>query len=144
LRNWWTPSDLDHFQAATAKLAAQYDSYHPFPDLAVHGKQTLAENIADLGGIAAAYDGYIAAQQGKTAPVDDGFSGSQQFFIAYGQAHKSKTREAAVRRQIMTDSHSPAEYRADTVRNIDAWYKDFQVQRGESLYLPSEDRVRIW
>jgi endothelin-converting enzyme/putative endopeptidase len=144
LRNWWTPSDLEHFQAATAKLAAQYDAYHPFPDLGVHGKQTLAENIADLGGIAAAYDGYIAAQQGKTAPVDDGFSGSQQFFIAYGQAHKSKTREAALRRQVMTDSHSPAEYRADTVRNIDAWYKDFQVQPGESLYLPPEDRVRIW
>jgi endothelin-converting enzyme/putative endopeptidase len=144
LRNWWTPSDLEHFQAATAKLAAQYDAYHPFADLAVHGKQTLAENIADLGGIAAAYDGYIAAQQGKTAPVDDGFSGSQQFFIAYGQAHKTKTREAALRRQVMTDSHSPAEYRADTIRNIDAWYKDFQVQPGQSLYLPPEDRVRIW
>jgi len=144
LRNWWTPSDLEHFQAATAKLAAQYDTYQPFPDLTVHGKQTLAENIADLGGIAAAYDGYIAGLAGKTAPEQDGFSGSQQFFIAYGQAHKSKVREAALRRQVMTDEHSPSEYRTDTVRNIDDWYKDFQVQPGETLYLSPEDRVRIW
>ena len=82
LRDWWTPSDLEHFQAATAKLAAQYDQYHPFPDLALHGKQTLAENIADLGGIAASYDAYMAALGGKSAAEQDGFSGSQQFFIA--------------------------------------------------------------
>jgi endothelin-converting enzyme/putative endopeptidase len=144
LRNWWTPADLEHFQAATAKLAAQYDTYHPFPDLALHGKQTLAENIADLGGIAAAYDGYIAALGGKTTPDHDGFSGSQQFFIAYGQAHKNKIREAALRRQVMTDEHSPSEYRTDTVRNIDDWYKDFQVSPEENLYLSPQDRVRIW
>ncbi|HZS53701.1 MAG TPA: M13 family metallopeptidase [Bryobacteraceae bacterium] len=144
LRDWWTPSDLKHFQAATAKLAAQYDQYHPFPDLALHGKQTLAENIADLGGIAASYDAYLEALNGKSAPLQDGFSGSQQFFIAFGQAHKSKIREAALRRQVMTDPHSPSEYRTDTVRNIDAWYKDFEVQPGETLYLAPEDRVRIW
>src|SRR3954462_14830272 len=144
LRNWWTPADLEHFQAATAKLAAQYDTYHPFPDLALHGKQTLGENIADLGGIAAAYDAYVGTLNGKTAPEQDGFSGSQQFFIAYGQAHKNKVREAALRRQVMTDEHSPSEYRTDTVRNIDDWYKDFQVQPGETLYLAPEDRVRIW
>ena len=144
LRNWWTPADLEHFQAATAKLATQYDSYHPFPDLALHGKQTLGENIADLGGIAAAYDAYMGTLQGKSAPEQDGFSGSQQFFIAYGQAHKSKTREAALRRQVMTDEHSPSEYRSDTVRNLDDWYKDFQVEPGETLYLSPEERVRIW
>lgn len=144
LRNWWTPSDLEHFQAATAKLAAQYDSYHPFPDLAVHGKQTLAENIADLGGIAASYDAYLGTLSGDSAPAQNGFSGSQQFFIAYGQAHESKIREAALRRQVATDSHSPSEFRTDTVRNIDDWYKDFQVQAGETLYLAPEERVRIW
>jgi endothelin-converting enzyme/putative endopeptidase len=144
LRNWWTPGDLEHFQAATAKLAAQYDSYHPFPDLALHGKQTLAENIADLGGIAASYDAYLGTLDGKSAPEQDGFSGSQQFFIAYGQAHKAKSREAALRRQVATDEHSPSEYRTDTVRNIDDWYKDFQVQPGETLYLAPEERVRIW
>jgi putative endopeptidase len=144
LRNWWTKADLEHFQAATAKLAAQYDTYHPFPDLALHGKQTLAENIADLGGIAATYDAYVGTLNGGTAPEQDGFSGSQQFFIAYGQAHKNKVREAALRRQVMTDEHAPSEYRTDTVRNIDDWYKDFQVQPGETLYLPPDERVRIW
>ena len=144
LRNWWTPADLDHFNAATAKLAAQYSNYRPFPDLSLNGKQTLPENIADLGGIAAAYDGYVAGLGGKTAPVQDGFSGSQQFFIAYGQAHKTKTREEALRQQVLTNEHSPGEYRADTVRNIDAWYEQFEVKPGEKLYLSPEDRVRIW
>ncbi len=85
VRNWWTPADLAHFEAATAKLAAQYDAYKPFPDLHVNGKQTLAENIADVAGIAASYDGYHASLAGKTAPEQDGFSGDQQFFIAFGQ-----------------------------------------------------------
>jgi endothelin-converting enzyme/putative endopeptidase len=144
LRNWWTPADLAHFEAATAKLAAQYDTYKPFPDVSVNGKQTLAENIADLGGISAAYDGYHAALEGKPAPVQDGFTGDQQFFIAFGQNWGSKTREAALRQQVMTDPHSPAQYRADTARNIDAWYAAFDVQPGEKLYLAPAERVRIW
>ena len=135
MRNWWTPADLAHFEAATAKLAAQYDTYKPFPDLSVNGKQTLAENIADVAGIAAAYDGYRASLAGKTAPTQDGFSGDQQFFIAFGQNWASKAREAALRQQVMTDPHSPAQYRADTVRNIDAWYAAFDVKPGETLYL---------
>src|SRR5271170_1588686 len=143
VRNWWTPADLAHFEQATAKLAAQYDTYHPFPDLAVNGKQTLAENIADVAGISAAYDGYHASLAGKTAPVQDGFSGDQQFFIAFGQNYGSKTREAALRQQVMTDPHSPAEYRADMVRNVDAWYPAFNVQPGEKLYLAPPDRVQI-
>ncbi|HEX6802497.1 MAG TPA: M13 family metallopeptidase [Terriglobales bacterium] len=144
LRNWWTPEDLAHFNAATAKLAAQYDTYKPFPDLALNGKQTLAENIADLGGLAAAYDGYHSTLKGKTPPIQDGFSGDQQFFIAYGQAHRAKTRDAALRRQVMTDEHSPSEYRTDTIRNLDPWYSSFQVHPGEKLYLPPDERVRIW
>lgn len=144
LRNWWTPADLEHFNAATAKLAAQYDTYKPFPDLSLNGKQTLAENIADLGGLAAALDGYHTALGTKTAPVQDGLSGDQQFFIAYGQAHRAKLREAALRRQVMTDSHSPSQYRTATVRNLDPWYSSFQVQAGEKLYLPPDERVRIW
>ena len=144
VRNWWTPADLEHFEAATAKLAAQYDSYKPFPDLALNGKQTLAENIADVAGIAASYDGYRASLGGKDAPTHDGFSGDQQFFIAFGQNYASKTREAALRQLVTVDSHSPAEYRADTVRNIDAWYSAFDVKPGETLYLAPADRVRIW
>jgi len=144
VRNWWTPADLKHFEEATAKLAAQYETYKPFPDLAVNGKQTLAENIADVAGISAAYDGYHAALGGKPAPVQDGFSGDQQFFIAFGQNWGSKTREAGLRQQVMTDPHAPAEYRADTVRNIDAWYGAFSVGEGEKLYLGPGERVRIW
>ena len=144
VRNWWTPADLAHFEAAAAKLAAQYDTYKPFPDISLNGKQTLAENIADVAGISAAYDGYRASLAGKAAPVQDGFSGDQQFFIAFGQNYASKKREAALRQQVLTDSHSPGEYRADTVRNIDAWYAPFDVKPGETLYLAPAERVRIW
>jgi len=144
VRNWWTPSDLAHFEAAADKLAAQYDSYKPFPDLSLNGKQTLAENIADVAGIAASYDGYRASLAGKAAPTQDGFSGDQQFFIAFGQNYASKNRDAALRQQVMVDSHSPAQYRADTVRNIEAWYAAFEVKPGETLYLAPADRVRIW
>ena len=144
VRNWWTDADLAHFNAATARLAAQYDTYKPFPDLSVNGKQTLAENIADLAGLSAAYDGYRASLAGKTAPTQDGFSGNQQFFIAFGQNWGSKAREAALRQQVLTDPHSPAQFRADTVRNIDSWYSTFDVQPGEKLYLAPADRVQIW
>ncbi len=144
VRNWWTPADLAHFQASTAKLAAQYDTYKPFPDISVNGKQTLAENIADVAGIAAAYDGYRASLAGQPAPVQDGFSGDQQFFIAFGQNWGSKSREASLRQQVLTDPHAPAEFRAATVRNIDAWYAAFDVKDGEKLYLAPPDRVRIW
>ncbi len=142
LRNWWTPEDLKHFEASTQRLADQYDTYKPFPDLALNGKQTLAENIADVAGIAAAYDGYKAS--GKPAPALAGFTSDQQFFIAFGQNWGEKAREAALRQQVMTDPHSPGEYRADNVRNIDAWYSAFDVKPGEKLYLAPNERVRIW
>jgi predicted metalloendopeptidase len=110
----------------------------------VNGKQTLAENIADVAGLSAAYDGYRASIGDKTAPAQNGFSGDQQFFIAFGQNWGSKLREAAQRQQVMTDSHSPARFRADTVRNIDSWYLAFDVQPGERLYLDPTGRIRIW
>jgi endothelin-converting enzyme/putative endopeptidase len=144
LRNWWTAADLKHFEAATAQLAAQYDTYKPFPDLSVNGKQTLAENIADVAGISAAYDGYEASLSRKIGPAQNGFSADQQFFIAFAQNWGSKLREAALRQDVITDSHAPAEYRAATVRNIDAWYTAFNVKPGDKLYLAPPDRVRIW
>jgi endothelin-converting enzyme/putative endopeptidase len=144
VRDWWKAADLAHFNAATARLAAQYDAYKPFPDLALNGKQTLAENIADVAGISAAYDGYRASLAGRAAPIDNGFSGDQQFFIAFAQNWGAKRREAALREQVMTDEHSPDEYRASTVRNIDAWYAAFDVQPGDKLYLTPGNRVRIW
>jgi putative endopeptidase len=144
VRNWWTPADFAHFQQATARLAAQYDTYQPFPDVRVNGKQTLGENIADVAGIAASYDGYRASLGGKPGPEQDGFSSDQQFFIAFAQNWGSKTRDAALRQQIATDPHAPAQYRADEVRNVDAWYAAFDVKPGETLYLAPADRVRIW
>ncbi|HKT87157.1 MAG TPA: M13 family metallopeptidase [Candidatus Sulfotelmatobacter sp.] len=143
-RNWWTPSDRKHFEDATAALAAQYDTYAPFPDLHVNGKQTLAENIADLAGIHAAYDGFKASLDAKTAPMQDGFTGDQQFFIAFGQNWGEKVRDAALRTQVMTDEHAPGQYRADTVRNVDPWYQAFDVKAGQALYLPPDKRVSIW
>ncbi len=144
VRDWWKPSDYAHFQAATGRLAAQYDSYTPFPDLHVNGKQTLAEDIADVAGIAAAYDGWKASLNGQAAPEQDSLNGDQQFFLAFGQNWADKTRDAALRQRVLTDSHAPDEYRADTVRNIDAWYPAFNVQQGEKLYLAPDERVRIW
>jgi endothelin-converting enzyme/putative endopeptidase len=144
VRNWWKSEDLEHFNAATARLVAQYDTYKPFPDISVNGKQTIGENIADVAGLAAAYDGYRASLLGKPAPAQDGFSGDQQFFIAFGQNWAAKAREARLRQQVMTDPHAPAKYRADTVRNIAAWYSAFDVQPGEKLYLAPQDRVQIW
>ncbi|MDP9161841.1 MAG: M13 family metallopeptidase [Acidobacteriota bacterium] len=144
VRNWWTDADLQHFNASTAKLAAQYDTYKPFPDLALNGKQILAENIADVAGISAAYDGYRASLANKEAPVQDGFSGDQQFFIAFGQNYAEKVREDSLRQQVLTDSHAPAQYRSYTVRNLDPWYRAFDVKPGEKLYLAPEERVRIW
>ena len=144
VRNWWTPADLKHFEEATARLAAQYDTYKPFPDLAINGRQTLGENIADVAGLSAAFDGYHAALGGRSAPVRDGFTGDQQFFIAFGQSWAAKERDAALRDQVLTDPHAPDRYRADTVRNLDAWYGAFDVRPGDTLYLSPAERVRIW
>ncbi len=144
LRNWWTPEDFAHFEAETAKLVAQYDAYKPFPDLALNGKQTLSENLADVAGLAAAYDAYKTAQQGQPAPQTDGFTDDQQFFLAYSQSWAMKMRDEAMRQEVMTDTHSPGPYRALAVRNINGWYDAFAVKPGEKLYLGPEERVLIW
>ena len=144
LRNWWTPADFDHFQKAGAALADQFDTYKPFPDLAVNGKQTLSENIADVAGLGAALDAYHASLGGKPAPVIDGLTGDQRFFLAYAQSWLGYDRPAALRQQLITDGHAPDQYRAFTVRNLDDWYKAFGVKPGDALYLPPEKRVKVW
>jgi len=144
MRNWWTPQDLAKFNEAGKALADQYDSYEPFPGLHVNGKLTLGENIADVAGLAAAYDAYRASLGGKEAPVIDGYTGDQRFFIAYAQTWATKMREEALRGRIATDGHAPGNYRALTVRNLDAWYKAFDVKEGDKLYLAPEKRVKIW
>jgi predicted metalloendopeptidase len=144
LSNWWTAEDLAHFQSASERLVKQYDAYRPFPDLAVNGKLTLSENIADVAGLAAAYDGWRLSLKGREAPVVDGITGDQQFFLAFAQSWRQKIREPALRQRIVTDGHAPARYRADTVRNLDAWYAAFPVKPGQALYLSPTDRVRVW
>jgi predicted metalloendopeptidase len=144
LFNWWTKEDLDHFQAAGAALAAQFDTYRPFPDLAVNGKQTLSENIADLAGLADAYDAYRLSLHGAPSPTLEGMTGDQRFFVSYGQSWRTKMRDAALRNQIATDGHAPAQYRVETVRNLDPWYSAFSVTPPEKMYLDVKDRVRVW
>ena len=137
LANWWTPQDLDHFKAAGEALAAQYDAYRPFPDLALNGHQVLSENIADLAGLAAAYDAYHLSLNGK--PAHD-----QDFFVSFAQSWRNKAREESIRLQVATDGHSPDEYRAATVRNLDPWYAAFSVTTAQKMYLPPDKRVRVW
>jgi len=144
MRNWWTPADLATFTRNGQALSRQFDQYEALPGLHVNGNLTLGENIADLAGLAAAYDAYRASLSGKEAPVIDGFTGDQRFFIAYGQAWATKMRDAALRQRIATDGHAPGQFRALTVRNLDAWYDAFGVTPENKLYLPPEQRVRIW
>jgi putative endopeptidase len=144
LSNWWTKEDLEHFRAAGTRLAGQFDAYAPFPDLHVNGRQTLSENIADVAGVATAYDGWRTSLGGAAPPDVAGFTGPQQFFLAYAQSWLIKWREPALRQAVITDGHAPGEYRADTVRNVDAWYDAFGVKPGKALYLPPEQRVGVW
>jgi predicted metalloendopeptidase len=139
--NWWTPEDLARFKAASAKLVTQYNAYAPFPDLHENGQLTLSENIADVAGLSAAYDAYRAAR----GPQTDARAGDDRsFFISYGQNWRSKYREAQARLIVTSDGHALDRYRADTVRNLDAWYAAFDVKAGQRLYLAPMDRVRVW
>ena len=144
LNNWWTRSDFAHFEAAGARLVAQFNAYRPFPDITVNGKQTLSENIADVAGLSVAYDAWRGTLKGKPAPGAGGFSGEQLFFLSFAQSWRQKIREPALRQRIITDGHAPAEYRADTVRNLDPWYEAVGVKPGQKLYLAPADRVRVW
>jgi putative endopeptidase len=144
LHNWWTREDLAHFKASSARLAEQYSAYRPFPDLAVNGKLTLSENIADVAGLAVTFDAYRLSLHGKEAPPAQGFTADQQFFLSFAQSWRQKIREPALRQRLVTDGHAPDEYRADTVRNLDVWYPAFDVKPGQALYLAPQDRVHMW
>ena len=144
LRNWWTPADFKKFTAAGDALAAQFDQYEALPGLHVNGKLTLSENIADVAGLAAAYDAYRAAIGGKDLPVKDGLTGDQRFFLAYAQSWAVKSRPETLRQIVLTNGHAPEQFRALTVRNIDSWYPAFSVKPGQKLYLAPDKRVKIW
>ena len=147
LRNWWAEEDLVRFTGLGDKLAAQYGKYCPYDDGAtcVNGRFTLGENIGDVGGLSLAYRAYRMSLNGQEAPVIDGLSGDQRFFLAWAQVWRSMQREAIGRQRLVTDPHSPEEFRVNgAVRNHDAWYKAFNVTSDDALYLPPEERVRIW
>jgi endothelin-converting enzyme/putative endopeptidase len=146
LRDWWTPAAAKAYESRTAMLVKQYDAYEPIPGTHIKGELTLGENIGDLGGLEMAYAAYrrYVAQHGEP-PVIEGLTGDQRFFIAYGYSWQRKNREGALRQQLLTDPHSPAAYRVNgAVRNVDAWYKAFDVKPGDKMYLPPEQRVHIW
>ncbi len=144
LTDWWTPQDVSRFNALTEKLVKQYDAYQPIPGQHIQGGLTLGENMADLAGLAVSHDAYERSLNGNTAPVVDGMTGDQRFYLGYSQVWRVKYREPQLRSQLLSDPHSPGPYRTNEVRNIDAWYKAFDVKPGQALYLAPENRVRVW
>jgi putative endopeptidase len=150
LENWWTKEDAAKFKAATDMLGAQYDAYCPFPASegkpaqCVKGALTMGENIADLAGLTIAHQAYKISLKGKEAPVIDGLTGDQRFFLGWAQVWRRNYRDKELQNRLVTDVHSPSEYRASVVRNLDSWYAAYKPQAGETLYLAPEQRVKIW
>jgi putative endopeptidase len=144
LSDWWTPADVAAFTSRLDKLGAQYDAYEPLPGMHVQGKLTMGENVADLAGVTVAYDAYRHSLGGQGAPVIDGTTGDQRFYLGWAQVWRRKYREANLRQRLLTDPHSPSEQRVAVVRNFDDWYRAYNVQPGQMLYLAPEARVRIW
>ncbi|MEH8019051.1 peptidase M13 [Rheinheimera muenzenbergensis] len=145
LRNWWTEQDKGQFQARGAKLIGQYNKFEPLPGVNVNGAVALGENIGDLGGMTVALKAYQLSLDGKEAPVLDGFTGEQRFFISWAQVWRTKFREEALRRQLSTGPHSPAHYRViGVLPNIPQFYTAFDIKEGDAMYLPPEQRVKIW
>jgi putative endopeptidase len=145
LQDWWTAEDRKNFDARTAALAKQYDAYSPVTGMFVNGKLTLGENIADLAGLTVAQAAYHLSLKGKEPPALDGFTGDQRLFLGYGQVWRYKAHEETTRQRLLSDPHSPPEFRVDgAVRNVDAWYQAFNVKAGDKLYLAPDARVHLW
>lgn len=145
LQNWWTDEDRHKFNERTSMLVAQYDSYEVLPGLHVIGKNTLGENIADLSGLSVALKAYHLSLDGKPAPVIDGFTGDQRFFLGFGQIWRSKMREGAMRMRTLSDPHTIDRFRVlGATRNNGGWYEAFDVKPGDKYYLPPDERVRLW
>jgi putative endopeptidase len=144
LVDWWTPADAANFKSRLDKYEQQINSYEPLPGMHVNGKLTMGENVADLAGLTVAHDAYLASLNGAPPPVIDGMTGDQRFYLGWAQVWRCKSREQALRQQLLTDPHSPCPVRTSVVRNMDPWYQAFGVQPGQTLYLDPADRVRIW
>ena len=145
LRNWWTEDDRTEFERRAAGLVKQYDEYKPVEDMAVNGELTLGENIGDLGGLNVAYAAYRLSLDGREAPVIDGLTGDQRFFLGWAQVWRRLYRDAELRKRLITDPHSPSQYRVNgIVSNMDAFYDAFDIKPGDAMYIAPENRVRIW
>jgi len=145
LESWWTDDDRKAFEARVSMLGAQYDSYEGLPGLHLNGRLTMGENIGDLSGISIALKAYHASLGGKPAPVIDGYTGDQRFFLAFAQIWRGKYRDGAMRQQVLSNPHSPPHFRVvGPTRNVDAWYAAFGVKPGDKMYLPPEQRVKLW
>ncbi len=145
LRDWWAPEDAEQFEVRAAKLGKQYTQFEPLPGVHVNGDLTMGENIADLGGLTLALDAYRASLDGKPPPVLDGWTGDQRVFLGWAQAWRGKVTDEFVQRQVVSDPHSPRQFRVNgVVRNLDAWYDAFGVKSANKLYVAPQDRVHIW
>ncbi len=145
LQSWWTDEDRKAFEQRTDALGAQFDSYEGLPGLHVNGKLTMGENIGDLSGINISLQAYHISLGGKPAPALDGYSGDQRFFLSYGQIWRSKYRDGQMRQQVLSNPHSPPEFRViGATRNTDAWYAAFGAKAGDKYYLPPDQRVHLW
>ncbi|BDU72285.1 M13 family metallopeptidase [Mesoterricola silvestris] len=144
LADWWTPEDVKRFTALTDQVVKQYAAYEPLPGTHVNGELTLGENLADLAGLNVAFDAYHASLGGKPAKVLGGFTGDQRFFLGFAQVWRSKYRDQALLNQVTTDPHTPGFLRPNVARNLDAWYRAFDVKEGQALFLAPKDRIKVW
>jgi predicted metalloendopeptidase len=147
MNNWWTDQDRKEFETRSKMLIEQYNGFSPaqMPDQKVNGAMTIGENIGDLGGLSIGYKAYIRSLNGKTAPVIDGLTGQQRLFFGWGQIWRTKYRDTEMMRRLTVDSHSPPEFRCNgVIRNLPEFYEAFGVKQGDKLFLPKEQRVRIW
>ena len=145
LRDWWTTKDRVAFKKLTRRLVAQYSEYSPLEGKRVNGELTLGENIADLSGMSIAFKAYQLSLDGKPGPVLEGWTGPQRFFLGWGQSWRRKYRDAEMVNRLLTDPHSPAEYRGNgPLMNFDPFYEAFDLKEGDALYREPEQRIRIW
>jgi predicted metalloendopeptidase len=145
LRDWWKPADVSAFKVFGDHLADQYSAFEPLPGIKVNGRLTLGENLGDVGGISVSYAAYHRALGDKAAPLLEGLSGDQRFFLGWAQVWRTLIRDEALRNRLHTDPPRPGMYRVKgVVRNVDAWYAAFDVHPGDALYLKPEDRVHVW
>ena len=145
LRDWWTAKDAETFKKRAEVLGSQYSKFEPLPGVKVNGELTMGENIADLGGVVLALEAYQTSLKGKPAPVIDGFTGEQRVLLGWAQAWRGKASDDFVRKQVVSDPHSPRQFRVDgPMRNVNAWYDVFKVQASDKMFVAPENRVRIW